>query len=191
MKNDIERRCLNEIRMTDEGEGRTIVGYASVFNTPTDIGGMFREQIAPGAFADAIGRDDVRALIDHDPSKVLGRNTAGTLRMSEDKKGLRVEIDMPDTQQARDLQVSMARGDIDQMSFGFQALRQEWDRTDDVPLRTIQEATLFDVSVVTFPAYPEAKAGLRSLQAIQSKSVSHRTLARVTMRQRQLESLAR
>lgn len=166
MTTKIEHRVRGEVRAEpmQDGEGRKLVGYAALFNTPADIAGMFREQIAPGAFAEAIGRDDVRALINHDPNMVLGRSKAGTLRMSEDEKGLRVEIDMPDTQQARDLGVSMERGDINQMSFGFIARNQEWDDNNDPPMRTIREAELFDVSVVTYPAYEETEVGLRSLR---------------------------
>jgi hypothetical protein len=95
---------------------------------------------------------------------VLGRNTAGTLKLLEDEKGLRVEIDPPDTQVARDLMTSMERGDINQMSFGFIARAQEWDDNEEPPLRTIQEAQLLDVSVVTYPAYEETTVALRSLE---------------------------
>jgi HK97 family phage prohead protease len=167
----IEHRVRGEVRAEprQDGEGRKLVGYAALFNTPADIAGMFREQIAPGAFSEAIGRDDVRALVNHDANMVLGRNKANTLRMSEDEKGLRVEIDMPDTQMARDLGVSMERGDINQMSFGFIARQQEWDDDEDPPLRTIRAAELFDVSVVTYPAYEETEVGLRSLQHYRQK----------------------
>lgn len=158
-------------------EEKKIVGYAAVFNSPTDIGGMFREQIKPGAFRDAIERDDVRALIDHDSTLVLGRNKAGTLRLEEDEKGLRIEIDPPDTQYARDLMVSMERGDISQMSFGFIARKQEWDDSDEPPLRTVEDVELFDVSVVTYPAYPETSAALRSLEAIREQRSAAQNIA--------------
>ena len=152
-----------EKRADGDSEGRMIVGYASLFNTVAEIGG-FREQVAPGAFSETIGAgDDVRALIDHDASRVLGRSRADTLRLSEDDKGLRIEIDLPDTQTARDLTVSMKRGDITQMSIGFYTRKEEWDQTDpDHPLRTITQAELFDVSVVTFPAFEETEAQVRS-----------------------------
>lgn len=159
-----ERRALSapiDVRAAGE-KGRTIAGYAAVFDSPTDIGGYFREKIAPGAFAEAI-KADVRALFDHDSSKVLGRTAAGTLRLKEDDRGLAVEIDLPDTQVARDLTASMERGDIDGMSFAFRATREEWDETVEPPLRTILEAELREVSVVTFPAYEDTEVGLRSL----------------------------
>jgi HK97 family phage prohead protease len=115
----MERRSLTtppELRATDNG--KTIAGYAAVFNDVADIGGSFREIIAPGAFKDTLG-GDVRALVDHDSGRVIGRSTAGTLRLNEDDKGLKVEIDLPDTSDGRDLAVSLTRGDISGMSFGF------------------------------------------------------------------------
>ncbi|RME94663.1 MAG: HK97 family phage prohead protease [Alphaproteobacteria bacterium] len=157
---------IGEIRAGGDENARTITGYAAVFDAPTEIGGMFREQIRPGAFADAIKGDDVRALVDHNSSLVLGRTRAGTLRLSEDDRGLRVEIDLPETQLARDLAVSIERGDVNQMSFGFSMRggKEAWDDSGEVPLRTIERVgSLFDVSVVTYPAYPETEAAVRSL----------------------------
>jgi len=182
----IEHRVRGEVRAepTQDGEGRKLVGYAALFNTPADIAGMFREQIVPGAFSEAIGRDDVRALVNHDANMVLGRNKANTLRMSEDERGLRVEIDMPDTQMARDLGVSMERGDINQMSFGFIARQQEWNDDEDPPLRTIRAAELFDVSVVTYPAYEETEVGLRSLQDFRQEHETPTATASETTRAR-------
>lgn len=159
----MERRALTaplEVRAADKG--RTVSGYAAVFNSETDIGGYFREQIAPGAFSLALS-GDVRALFDHDTAHVLGRTKSGTLRLREDDHGLAVEIDLPDTQIGRDLTASMERGDIDGMSFGFRVTKQEWDETQDPPLRTIREVELFEVSVVTFPAYADTEVALRSL----------------------------
>jgi HK97 family phage prohead protease len=167
----MERRALIaplEVR----AESRTIAGYAAVFNSETDIGGMFREQIAPGAFKPSLSAD-VRALFDHDTSHVLGRTKAGTLRMAEDDHGLAVEIDLPDTQTGRDLRESMARGDIDGMSFGFRVTKQEWDESGEVPLRTIREVELFEVSVVTFPAYADTEVALRSLEDARKEQRQH------------------
>jgi len=162
-----------QLRAEGDDSVRRLVGHAAVFNIRTDIGGFFEEQIRPGAFSEAIRNDDVRALIDHDSSLVLGRNTAGTLQLSEDDRGLRVEITPPDTQIARDLIVSMERGDINQMSFGF-SMRggiEEWDETGETQLRTIEKVgRLIDVSVVTFPAFPDAEVGLRSLNHFRTSS---------------------
>lgn len=162
-----ERRGLAvaELRLA-RAETRTIAGYAAVFNALSEDLGWFREQIAPGAFAESIRRgDDVRALINHDSNLVLGRTAAGTLRLQEDERGLLVEIDAPDTQVARDLIVSMERGDVTQMSFGFFTQKQQWDETTDPPTRTLQQVTLFDVSVVTYPAYPQTDVSVRSRDA--------------------------
>jgi HK97 family phage prohead protease len=157
----IERRALGaplEVR----ADGQTVAGYAAIFNSETDIGGMFREKIAPGAFKPSL-TGDVRALWNHDSSHVLGRTKAGTLRLSEDDRGLAVEIDLPDTQAGRDLRENMRLGNVDGMSFGFRVTKQEWDESGDIPLRTINEVELFEVSAVTFPAYEDTELALRSL----------------------------
>lgn len=164
----IERRSLAgpiEFREA-ENSGGVIRGYAAVFNSETAVGSCFRERVSPGCFAKAVSAD-VRALFNHQTGAVLGRTKAGTLRLQEDSRGLAVEIDLPNTQLARDLTASMNRGDIDGMSFGFRAIREEWDETGDVPLRTLLEVELLEVSVVTFPQYDEAAAeiALRSLDA--------------------------
>jgi HK97 family phage prohead protease len=161
-----EVRALGRLERRAEGDAPKLVGYAALFNTPATIADYFVEQIAPGAFAKAIGRDDVRALFNHDEDHVLGRTTAGTLELSEDATGLRVSITPPDTQFARDLLVSIERGDISQMSFGFRAIRAEWDYdTEPYPTRTLVELELLDVSVVTFPAYDDTSVAVRSLEA--------------------------
>lgn len=119
--------------------GRTIAGYAAVFNSTADIGDSFREVIAPGAFSGSM-QNDVVALIGHDRNRVLGRSSAGTLRLREDGVGLAVEIDLPDTTDGRDLAVLIERGDVSGMSFGFVVTKQSWDETGRVPTRTIQAA---------------------------------------------------
>jgi hypothetical protein len=164
----LERRHIKldklEVRAAAEGAPAKIIGHAAVFNSAAEINSNFREQILPGAFADSIGEDDVRALFNHDPNYVLGRNTAGTLRMSEDDVGLAIEVDPPDTQWARDLMVSITRGDISQMSFGFNALEETWDYAEDgSATRTLKKVKLFDVSPVTYPAYDDTDVAVRSL----------------------------
>jgi len=151
----------------DETEERKMTGHAAVFNEPAEIGGWFREQIEPGSFKASIKKDDVRALFNHDENYVLGRNIAGTLRMKEDEKGLKVDITPPDTQFARDLAVSIERGDISQMSFAFQVLEEEWIRGEkkELDLRKIKKVRLFDVSPVTYPAYDGTDIAIRSHEA--------------------------
>lgn len=169
----IERRSFVLDNLTvetraEEGSKPKIVGHAAVFNTLSgDLGG-FREQIAPGAFTRAIQEDDVRALFNHDPNIILGRNKSGTLQLSEDEKGLRIELDPPDTQAARDLMVLMERGDVTQMSFAFsvRANGQNWGEDGEGrAIRTLTDLRLYDVSPVVYPAYPETDVALRSFEA--------------------------
>jgi len=150
-----------------EEETRKMEGHAAVFGEPTDIGGWFLEQVEPGAFKSSIRKDDIRALFNHDENYVLGRNKAKTLKLSEDEQGLRVIIDPPDTQYARDLAISIERGDINQMSFAFQVLEEEWINGEGkkLDLRKIKKARLFDVSPVTFPAYEGTDIAIRSHEA--------------------------
>lgn len=159
----MERRALVAAPEVRAGEnGKTIAGYAALFNSTADIGGAFREVIAPGAFTETL-KGDVRALIDHDSGRVIGRTKAGTLRLNEDEKGLAVEIDLPDTSDGRDLAVSLERGDISGMSFGFRVTHDEWDEDSNPPTRTIHKVELFEVSAVAFPAYEDTELALRSL----------------------------
>ena len=158
---DVERRCLPTAEIRIDGEtAPKITGYAAVFNTWADIGGWFKESIKPGAFAKTIKESDVRALMNHNENYVLGRNKAGTLKLGEDSKGLAVEIDPVPATWADDLLKSMRRGDVSQMSFGFQVNKSEVDYEKDE--RILTDVTLFDVSVVTFPAYPTTSAQVRS-----------------------------
>jgi HK97 family phage prohead protease len=150
-----------ETRAADEK--RTLVGYAAIFDSAADIGGWWTERIAPGAFAGTIG-GDVRALVDHDMGRVIGRTASGTLRLSEDSKGLRCEIDIPNTTDGNDLWELVERGDISGMSFGFRVTKQEWDETIDPPVRTIQAVDLIEVSAVAWPAYDDTEIGKRALQ---------------------------
>lgn len=158
-----------------EDDKPVIAGHAAIFNEETDIG-FFREKIAPGAFTDSIKSDDVRALFNHDPNHVLGRNIANTLKLSEDKEGLSIEIEPPDTQFARDLMVSMKRGDVDQMSFGFQVVKESWEEGEEnqLDLRTLEQVRLFDVSPVTFPAYEGTDVAVRSHDQWQQSIKPHR-----------------
>ena len=162
----MERRALAATPEVRADNGVKVArGYAALFNSEADIGGYFREIIAPGAFADTLKSADVRALVDHDTGRVIGRSSSGTLRLEEDDKGLAVEIDLPDTSEGRDLAVLLERGDISGMSFGFRVTHDEWDETGDTPLRTIRAVELFEVSAVAFPAYDDTEIGLRSLES--------------------------
>jgi uncharacterized protein len=166
---DRETRCLMagcELRASKGGKGPgTVVGYAAVFEKfSQDLGG-FKEKIAPGAFS-AVMTDDVRALKNHDSNYLLGRSKSGTLRMTEDQLGLRVEIDLPNTQVGRDTAEEIARCDIDGMSFSFTTDVDQWDYSGNQAIRTlIKIRELYDVGPVAYPAYTDTSVAIRSLEA--------------------------
>lgn len=163
MQREVRGGIPAEIRA--DGDGIRVTGYAAVFNQEADIGGMFRETIAPGAFRAAIGRDDVVFLINHD-GLPLARTRSGTLTLTEDSQGLRIETQLDaEDPDVKSIVGKMKRGDLDKMSFAFRATRQEWDDTVDPPLRTLLEVELHDVSVVTSPAFDGTSIALRSLDA--------------------------
>lgn len=150
------------------GELRTLVGHAAVFNQLSQDLGGFVEQIAPGAFTRAIAEDDVVALFQHDARYVLGRVSSGTLTLAQDGAGLAVEITPPDTNLIRDLvMVPVARGDIKQMSFGFEVAPNgdSWEKdAQGRYVRTLHEVRLYDVSPVTYPAYTQTDVAVRSFE---------------------------
>ncbi|HCE20286.1 MAG TPA: HK97 family phage prohead protease [Enterococcus sp.] len=154
-------------RSDEETQTRTISGYAAVFNSPTRLWEDLDEVIAPGAFSRAVSSSDVRCLFNHDWSNVLGRTKSGTLRLSEDERGLKFEVDLPDTTVARDLIKSMERGDINQCSFGFIPTEETWDYNSTPMLRTIHEVELYEVSIVPLPAYEDTEAALRSKEDLE------------------------
>jgi len=162
MKEKIEVRSF-PIEFRAEGEDPKLIGHAALFDELSDDLGGFREKIRKGAFANSIQTDDIRALFNHDSNYVLGRNTKGTLKLKEDERGLAIEIDPPGTQFAKDLMVLIERGDINQMSFGFITKVDEWDSSDENNvIRTLVEVQLWDVSPVTYPAYPKTEIGVNA-----------------------------
>jgi hypothetical protein len=171
MRNEQERRVFVVDKLVIEtradAEGKRIVGHAAVFDTWTELFDGFEERVAKGAFTDTIKEDDIRSLFNHDPNVVLGRNRAKTLTLREDDTGLYTETIPPDTQAARDLIVSIGRGDVSEMSFAFRTIKDsvEYDRGSDTVKRTIEKVKLYDVSPVTFPAYPTTDVGMRGLDA--------------------------
>ena len=160
-ENVLERRySLSELRVAPDGE---IEGYAAVFNQlSVDLGG-FREWIRPGAFAKTIREADIRGLFNHDSNYVLGRNKSGTLKLFEDDYGLGFSAKPPEAQWASDLRESIRRGDIDQASFQFRTIEDNWTEKDSAHERELIEVKLYDVSVVTFPAYPQTSVSARTL----------------------------
>lgn len=156
---DIERRgAAGGLRAS----GRTLTGYAAVFGTETRMG-SFTERIAPGAFSKSLasGRD-ILALLDHRADVLLGRTASGTLKLTEDAKGLRFDLELPDTQAGRDLVALAERGDLGGMSFGFIAEDEEWTGNT----RELRQVDLREVSVIqAFPAYQQTEISLRNKPA--------------------------
>lgn len=158
-----------ELREADAGTGSpaAIRGYAAKFNANSENLGGFVEIIAPGAFDDVLG-DDVRALFNHDANLILGRTKSGTCKIGVDAVGLWYEITPADNTASRDLMVSLKRGDVDQSSFAFAVTRegQEWKDAEGQLIRTIRKVfKLYDVSPVTYPAYPDTEAAARTLES--------------------------
>jgi HK97 family phage prohead protease len=172
----LERRAFTELRTA----GRRIEGYAATFGTEADLG-TFRETIAPGAFRSAIA-GDILALLDHDAGKVLGRTRSGTLRLSEDSKGLSFSLDVPETQAGRDVLALAERNDLGGMSFGFTVPEggEDWQgRT-----RTLRSIDLREISVVSaWPAYEGTEIALRALQRHDSAARRQRALRMAEARQ--------
>ena len=141
----VEKRSYNgEARAV---EGRTVEGYASVFNSMSEDLGGFREIILPGAFKNALN-DDVRALYNHDSNYLLARTTSGTLELKEDDKGLYYRFEMPNTSYGNDLLELYRRGDLTQSSFGFTVDKDSWRMEDGQHIRYIESvSSLFDVSL--------------------------------------------
>lgn len=164
MKKEIRNFTLDNIEVrTDDNGKKTVVGYGAVFNSLSNDLGGFKEIISSGAFEGRL-EDDVRFLINHD-GMPLGRTKSGTLDLSVDDRGLKYEVELPDTQTGRDLIISMERGDITQSSFAFIVEDDSWADADGQVVRTIHKVSrLFDVSAVTYPAYEEASVALRSME---------------------------
>lgn len=159
-----------EWRESGTGDDYTFRGHAAPFNKLSEDLGGFRELIEPGFFRSALRKTpDVRFLVNHDANLILARTASGTLELREDQKGLHVWARVGKTSYARDLRISMQRGDLDQMSFAFTVLAggDDWAVAEDGTIvRTLRadgSDELFDVSVVTFPAYTQTDASMRSL----------------------------
>ncbi|HWE52899.1 MAG TPA: HK97 family phage prohead protease [Bryobacteraceae bacterium] len=164
----LERRFQSnqQLRTDSSGKGNSVSGYASVFNQTTNLG-PFYERIAQGCFLRSLKENpDIRCLVDHDTSKVLGRTKSGTLSLSEDAHGLAFRVVLPPTSAGTDLGISLARADVDQASFGFFARDESWnDEVVDGELqlvREIREVSLIEISICAFGAYPTTSVSLDS-----------------------------
>lgn len=166
----METRTLKTRLETDPATPNRVGGYAAVFNSASEVlaerGRVFRELILPGAFRRSLAERDVFALWNHgkDGRPPLGRTAAGTLRLSEDPKGLRFEMDLPDS--AGDVREAINRGDVYGMSFGMREEKDRWFQRDGGTWREVSDLTLTEISIVIFPAYPATSVGFRDVSAV-------------------------
>src|SRR5262245_46590596 len=176
-----ERRAFAaEVR----AKGRRLTGYAATFGAEAKIGN-FTETIAPGAFASSLAeRDDILALVDHDPGRVLARTRSGTLRLNEDDRGLAFDLDVPETTVGSDVLALAERGDIGGASFAFTVKRETWEGER----RTLESVDLHEVSVVSaWPAYEGTIVQARA--RVQNAEIPQNDHSRVAVARRYLETL--
>jgi HK97 family phage prohead protease len=168
--------AYSNLELRAAGEGNTVVGYAAVWDSPSEPM-PFTEFVKRGAFSKTLNDGaDVRLLIDHEGIP-LARSKSGTLRLEEDSRGLKVEADLdPSNPDAARIISAMRRGDISQMSFAFRTVKDWWN--SDRSVRELREVQLFDVSIVTFPAYEETVAELRSANETVTVTPSSKVLLR-------------
>jgi HK97 family phage prohead protease len=168
---EIRRVTVNEFELRDAAADSTggmhFSGYAAVFDSPSEPL-PFIERISPGAFSQSLAsRNEIKLFVNHDTTRVLASKRSGTLRLSEDAYGLRVEADLPPTTDGNDLAILMRRGDVDSMSFGFSVPSGGDVWSNDGATRQLNEVRLHEVSIVTaFPAYQATTASVRSLDQL-------------------------
>lgn len=159
------RSCASEFKTRENGEDLVIEGYFSVFNSNYELWPGATESVAEGAFDDTLA-DDIRALINHDTTLVLGRTKAGTLELKVDSSGLWGSIKInPKDADAMNLYERVKRGDVDQCSFGFDIVEEETEFREDGSIHwTIRKVKLYEVSCCTFPAYEDTSIAARQKQ---------------------------
>ena len=179
------RSAPTKFETREDGGNLTIEGYFAVFDSNYEIAPGLSESVAPGAFSDTIS-GDIRALINHDTTLVLGRTKAGTLELREDSHGLWGKIAInPNDSDAMNLYERVKRGDVDQCSFGFDITDEEYEhRADGTDHWTIKGVKLYEVSVCTFPAYRETEVqarrdDLRNIRARQLEAWKNNLKARI------------
>lgn len=172
MNPEMQRRSFPFEFRANERDGKLMIeGYFAVFNSIYDMGNGMSESIAPGAFANTIS-GDIRALINHDTTLVVGRTAAHTLELREDSYGLfgSFEVNPKDTD-AMNLYARVERGDVSQCSIGFDIVSEETDFRDDGTVHwTIREVKLYEVSCCTFPAYEQTAVSARAKDAAQLRA---------------------
>lgn len=159
------RSIASDFKTREDGEELTIEGYFAVFNSIYEIESGMSESVAPGAFKNTLA-EDIRALVNHDTTLVLGRTSAHTLELREDERGLwgRISVN-PKDGDAMNLYERVKRGDVSQCSFGFDIIREDTEIHEDGSVHwTIQEVRLYEVSCCTFPAYETTNISARAKQ---------------------------
>ena len=167
-KKPVSSRAADDTETVVDSDEMIIEGYGALFDVDTDIG-WFIESVAPGAFTNSIAKDDVRGLYNHDRNIVLGRTGNGTMKLWEDEKGLWYEITInPKSQMAKDVHATVERKDVNEASFSFNTLHDDWiysEDGDDIRRRLI-EVKLFDTGPVTFGQYVDATSSARSMEKV-------------------------
>lgn len=167
-----------EIREAGEGKPAVVIGYAAVWEKLSVPMWGFREKIRKGAFATSLeeaasGKWNIKALWNHDSGKPLGNTKKGSLKLEEDDKGLRFELELPDNSWGKDAEESIRRGDTDGVSFGFRTEKQEWDESDPKNvIRTLVQVSLFEISPTPFPAYPQTSVGMQAKREVYDSYVA-------------------
>lgn len=180
------RLTATELRASKEADGSfKVEGYAAKFGVLSHDFGGWREKIAPGAFSRAIReKQDVTFLWMHDRRTLMARVKSGTLSLEADATGLRVKASIADTQDGKDLFARMSRGDVDQMSFTFRTVRDDWEFNGPIAVRTLQDVDLYDVSAVDEGQYPETELGMRAFAEARAKNDALRSTPTSVLRER-------
>lgn len=194
---NIEKRYMRGLELRGEGDEKRLAGYAAVFNSMSEEIWGFYERLEPGAFKETLASAevDVRYLFNHDANYVLGRyrgnQAENSLILREDSRGLYAEVVMPDTNQARDVYTMIKEGLVDAMSFAFRVVAEEWptgEKHNGLPVRVIKKCELFDVSAVTYPAYPATSVHSRTIFGAKPESIPVEMLGiPLSVRSRQLD----
>jgi HK97 family phage prohead protease len=166
LKTEVRYLAAPEFRVESrDGEPTRITGYAAIYGSLSEDLGGFREKLNPGTFTRSLREQtDIRALVEHNDLLLIGRTSAGTLKVTEDERGLAVEITPPNTSVGRDLIENIRVGNLDKMSFRFNTRSDKWLKTDDGTIRELSDVDLIEVSVVSTPAYKDTSIAIRSLQ---------------------------
>lgn len=175
----VEYRHVGTVELrAGDGEAPRLAGLAAPYydgteGTEYELWPGVRERYSPGCFDESMKQDDIRALFNHDPSQLLGRNRSGTLRLTSSTRGLEYEVDIDQTRVGQDVYRMAKRGDLDGSSCGWYVTKESWTRSGQHEIRTIEKANLFDVSPVTYPAYQSTDVQARSLDTARESYQRH------------------